>query len=342
MRPLDEPTIKRSTAMHKAHVTPLDSEAFCKSIEIALKAPPDPKGSIERIRKSLNRLPEDPLYVSTKNHNIAFYTKVDGKQKYLSKKSEQIHSLARRRYQSALLEILQLTDSSRKSDLERRAACISRLQEFIRNCSTAGLDIAPIVLTTAQRNWFTGRFKQKYINPDSPFKSANGLPLRSKSERDVINSYDVFAVPIHYEEQMIIDVRSLVDNLERTLLKDGLLKGLLYSFDRNGIYWNVPRELQWMNAKGSIWKTYDPPHGTLSIFNDVRGMFADGSLFVHEHEGMMGDFSYRCNSSERSSIIKFTGAVSRHNFIETYEQEIDTPEKADGIVERLILPRLWF
>ena len=113
--------------MYKAHVTPLDSEAFCKSIEIALKDPPDPKGSIERIRKSLNRLPEDPLYVSTKNHNIAFYTKVDGKQKYLSKKSEQIHSLARRRYQSALLEILQLTDSPRKSDIERRAACISRL-----------------------------------------------------------------------------------------------------------------------------------------------------------------------------------------------------------------------
>ena len=328
--------------MYKAHVTPLDSEAFCKSIEIALKDPPDPKGSIERIRKSLNRLPEGPLYVSTKNHNIAFYTKVDGEQKYLSKKSEQIHSLARRRYQSALLEILQLTDSPRKSDIERRAACISRLQEFIRNCSKAGLDIAPIVLTTAQRNWFTGKFKQKYINPDSPFKTANGIPVRSKSERDVINSYDDFAVPIHYEEQMIINVRRLVDHLERTLVKKGLLQGPLYSFDDKGIYWNVPRELQWMNARGSIWKTFDPPHGTLSIFNDVRGMFADGSLFVHEHEGMMEDFIYRCNSSERSSIIKFTGTVSRDNFIETYEQEIDTPEKANGIVERLILPRLWF
>ncbi len=328
--------------MYKAHVTPLDPEAFCKSIEIALKDPPDPKGSIERIRKSLNRLQEGPLYVSTKNHNIAFYTKVDGKQKYLSKKSEQIHPFARRRYQGMLLEILQLTDSSRKNDIERRAACIGRLQEFILNCAKGGLDIALIVLTKAQRNWFKGNFKQKYINPDSPFKSANGMPLRSKSERDVINSYDDFAVPIHYEEQMIIDVRLLVDKLERTLLKDGSLKGLLYSFDENGIYWNVPRELQWMNARGSIWKTYDPPHGTLAIFNDVRGMFADGSLFVHEHEGMMENFVYRCNSSERSSIIKFTGTVSRDNFIETYEQEIDTPEKARSIVKQLVIPRLWF
>lgn len=328
--------------MREAHVTPLDSEAFCKSIEIALKNPPDPKGSIERIRKSLNRLPEGPLYVSTKSHNISFYTKVDGKQKYLSKKSSQIHSLARRRYQSMLLEILQLTDSSRKSDIERRAACIGRLQEFIRSCAKGGLDIAPIVLTKAQHNWFAGNFKQKHINPNSPFKTANGLPVRSKSERDVINSYDNLAVPIHYEEQMIIDVRLLVDKLERTLLKEGLLKGLLYSFDKNGICWNVPRELQWMNAKGSIWKTYDPPYGALSIFNDVRGMFADGSLFVHEHEGMMDDFVYRCNSSERSSIIKFTGTVSRDNFIETYEQEIDTLEKASAIVERLVLPRLWF
>ena len=328
--------------MHKAHVTPLSPDGFCKSIEIALKNPPDPKRSIERIRKSLNRLPEDSLYVSSQDHNITFYTKVDGEQKYLSKKTKQIHSLARRRYQTMLLEILQLSDSSRKKDIKRRAACICKLQDFIRGCAKGGLDIAPIVLTKTQRNWFTRDFKQKYINLDSPFKSANGMPLRSKSERDVINSYDDFAVPIHYEEQMIIDVRSLVDKLERTLLKEGSLKGLLYSFDDKRIYWNVPRELQWMNTRGSIWKTFDPPSGTLAIFNDVRGMFADGSLFVHEHEGMMDDFVYRCNASERSSIIKYTGVVSRDNFIETYEQEIDTPEKAHAIVERLVLPRLWF
>lgn len=332
----------RRIAMRTLHVTPLDPEAFCDSIETALMNPPDPGGSIERIRKSLNRLPEGLLYVSSQGRKISFYTKEDGRQKYLPKRSEQIHSLARRRYQAALLGILQLTDSSRKTDIERRAAHISRLQDFIRSCAEGGLDIASIVLTKAQHNWFTRKFKQKYIDPDSPFKTARGMPVRSKSERDVINSYDDFAVPIHYEEQMIIDVRQLVDNLEKTLVKDGFLRGPLYGFDQNGIHWNVPPELQWMNARGSIWKTYDPPYGTLSVFNDVRGMFADGSIFVHEHEGMMEDFVYRCNSSKRSSIIKYTGAVSRSNFIETFEQEIDTKEKASDIIRCQILPRLWF
>lgn len=328
--------------MREVHVTPLNPGAFCRSIEIALKNPPDPEASMERIRKSLNRLSEGPLYVSPQGRTITFYTIVDGKQKYLSKKSKRIHSMARRRYQAALLTILQLTGSSRKRDIKRRAARISRLQEYVTNCAKGGLDISSIVLTKAQHDWFTGKFRQKYINPDSPFKTANGMPVRSKSERDVINSYDDFAVPIHYEEQMTIHVRNLVDNLERTLVQNRLLQGPLYGYDETGIHWNVPRELQWMNTRGSIWKTYDPPHGTLSLYNDVRGMLADGSLFVHEHEGMMDDFIYRCSSSERSSILKYTGVVSRDNFIETYEQEIDTREKASSIIECQVVPRLWF
>jgi len=53
-------------------------------------------------------------------------------------------------------------------------------------------------------------------------------------------------------------------------------------------------------------------------------------------------FIYRCNASERIAVMKYTGVTSRNNFLETYEHDIDTPEKLINIIERTILPRLWF
>ena len=57
---------------------------------------------------------------------------------------------------------------------------------------------------------------------------------------------------------------------------------------------------------------------------------------------MMDSFIYRSNSSERSSILKFTGAVRPENFLETYEHDIDTSEKCAKIIESRVLPWLWF
>ena len=126
------------------------------------------------------------------------------------------------------------------------------------------------------------------------------------------------------------------------LKRNHQLNGNLYSFGRERIYWNVPPELEWMNAPGSIWKTYYPPNGTITIYNDFIIMLADGEYIIWEHEGLMSDFRYRCQASERISVIKYTGTVDKGNLIETYEHDIDTPEKLIDIIERRILPRLWF
>ena len=71
-------------------------------------------------------------------------------------------------------------------------------------------------------------------------------------------------------------------------------------------------------------------------------MFADGSIFIWEHEGLILEFIYRIHASERGSVMKITNAVDRDNFIETYENDVDTPEKVIDIIERKILPRLWY
>ena len=326
------------------NVSPLDPEAFCRSIELALSCPPDAEGSIQRIQKALNRLPNGVLYASDRGSKVDFFTVVHGKQKYLSKKSDEIHPLARRKYQTMLLEILQLSGSKREVDVKRRSELISKMQSFIMICSKGNLDLDRIILTNDQCKWFKGHFNQKRIDSDSPFKSNGGVPNRSKSERDILNGLESLAIPVHYEEELVIHVQPFVDKLDEELRQSGFAHAgwCLYSFYGGCIHWNVPPELEWMNKAGSIWNTYSPEDGTIIIYNDFKIMLANGVIIIWEHEGMMLLFTYRINASERGAIMKYTGTVDKEHFIETYEHDIDTPEKVIDIIERCILPRLWF
>ncbi len=328
------------------HVTPLSAGEFCasieKALEMAIKEAIDLEECISRIRKTIRGLPEGSLIVSDQGSRVTFFSVVAGKQRYLSKKDDRIYSLARRRYLTTLLEILMLLKSNRKSDVIKRKKLIQRLQQFIRVCERGHLEVARIILTRKQYKWFCGAFRQKEIDEQEALKTAKGLPVRSKSEKDIINSLDDYAVPLHYEEQLIVFVKPLVEKLRDSLIKRGDLRGNLYTYHNRQIYWNVPRGLEWMNEVGSIWKTYDARKGTITMFNDIKIIFADGTLFLQEHEGMMDNFYYRCNASERASILKYLGVVDKEHFLETYEHDIDSPEKRKEIIEREILPRLWF
>ena len=241
-----------------------------------------------------------------------------------------------------LIDILRLSYSNSFRDNKRRTLLIDRLKDFICACERGNLDIAKIVLTSKQYKWFRGQFRQKSIDPAKALTTAGGLHVRSKSERDIANVTEAFAVPFHYEEQTSIYVHDFVIQLEDKLKRENRLRGPLYSFRGGSVHWNVPPELEWMNAPGSIWKTYYPPTGKITIHNDFTVMPADDEVVIWEHEGLMGDFIYRANASERASVMKYTGTVSKGNLIETYEHDIDTPEKIAAIIEEHILPRLWF
>ena len=320
----------------------ITAKAFCASLQRALVNPPDVDLSIRRIQRILTGLPDKQLYVSSRNGKVTFRSKVDGKLTYLSKKSTIIHNLARRRYLLLLLEILKLYNSDNVQDVRRRKSLFRKLAGLLDKYERGNLDIARIVLTSKQFKWFRGHFKQKYINPEIMPTTAGGITVRSKSERDIANANEALAVPFHYEERTVIYVHDLVEQLETTLKSENRLNGPLCSFGREKIHWNVPPELEWMNAPGSIWKTYYPPNGTITIYNDFIIMLADDELVIWEHEGLMKDFRYRCQASERASIMKYTGTISKSNLIETYEHDVDSPEKLNDIIERYILPRLWF
>ena len=47
-------------------------------------------------------------------------------------------------------------------------------------------------------------------------------------------------------------------------------------------------------------------------------------------------------TSETTAVMKYTKTVDDGHLLETYENDIDTPEKRDDIIERHILPYLWF
>lgn len=320
-------------------ISKITAEAFCISIEKALMNPLNTKASINRIQKTLNGLPEGKLFFTEYNNRILFFTVVNGKQKYLSKKSPDLLPLIRRRYQAMLIQILELTGKTSQRDIKRRTAKIAKLQRFIRACEKGGLDIAEIVLTRKQRNWFLGAFRQKNISPDNALQSASGIPVRSKSERDIINGCTSRAVPFHYEEEKLIFVQPLVDRLQQQLSANN---APIYTFNGRYVHWLVPPELEIMNSRGSVWNSFYPPRGTIRIFVDFTIMLADDTIIIWEHEGLFDDFIYRYNTAERIGILKYTKTVDEANIIETYERDVDTPEKVIDIIERCILPRLWF
>ena len=330
---------KRCITRNKSIIT---ASAYCASIEKALQHIPDAEVSIKRITNTLNILPSDKLYISNSKGYVVFHAVANGKQYYISPKDSKVHSLARRRHLQLLQQILELSNSTKMNDIRRRQTLIHKLQKTIILFEQGNLDLSRIVLTSKQYDWFRSNYQKKPINPASPITTAIGEPVRSKSERDIINGFISLAVPYHYEEQNIICVRPFVDKLKERLTKKGCLQGQLFIVRNNTTQWFVPAELEWMNSQGSIWKTYEPFDGTIELFNDFMIMLADGTIIIWEHEGLMDDFIYRCNSSERASVIKYTGTVDKDNLIETYEHDIDTPEKLIDIIEHRILPRLWF
>ena len=334
-------------SIYKPVITP---DAFCPSIEKALRCPPDIEGSIRRIQNTVNSLPSETLYISRQKNKVIFYSVLEGKQTYLPKHSDRIYPLARKRYLLLLLEILQLTESKKPADIRRRESLLKRLKDLIHTYAKGNLDLRKIVLTGKQYKWYTGDFRQKHIDPASALKTASGIPVRSKSERDIINASENLAVPLHYEEQSVIYVRPLVEGLRDELLslcktgeeRRNFKRKQLYHFQDGSIWWNVPPELEWMNTRGSIWKSYYPPDGTIAIYNDIIILLADGTFFFWEHEGLIEEFVYRRNATERTAVMRITGTADRESLLETYEQDVDCREKINDILERYILPRLWF
>ncbi|MCQ2546988.1 MAG: hypothetical protein MJ161_05515 [Clostridia bacterium] len=326
-------------------------EAFEKSIRTALSLSFDYEAACRRVQGWLNSIPEGKLYVRRDRGFYAFYEKdVKRHQIYLSKSSDRLYALARRKYLQNLYEILSVihlhnspaSTFSEWSSYSELDSLIDNLIKLVVAFASGNLDLARIVMTPAQYKWYTSSFAQKKINLSEARFTDNGVAVRSKSEQDIGNVSEEYAAFYHYEERIKINVRNLVNSLRESLESANWPTGELYYYDKYGCHWKVPEVLEWMNSNGSIWRAYDDRTGRITIYNDFKFMLADGTIKIWEHSGMVDKFKYRCNASEREYVMEYTETISRENYINTFEKDISTSEAIADILKEHILPRLWF
>lgn len=173
-------------------------------------------------------------------------------------------------------------------------------------------------------------------------RQEDGTIVRSKSEQNIGNVLWDFAVPIHYEERLTINVQKLVENLAADIEKENHSITNLHYISHGSCWWNLPKEYSGMNASGSLWHTYDYRTGCVHIHPDYTIMLADGTLVFWEHEGLFAKYPYRANASERICIMRYPGGIPMQNIIETTEVEGNNRDALEEIIKTQILPRLWF
>ena len=330
----------------------LRAENFNRSIEIALRGRFNKEEAIMRVTRRLAACPEGTLYIRRDRENVAFYVRIDGKQKYVPKNSEQLYWLARRKYLELLLKALELTGRDDERSKRKREETIAKIQETVTKFDQGKLNLSRIVMTQAQYNWYFGQYYKKSIsrrggelvgdNGISFQNTGQGEKVRSKSERDIGNALEYYGVPYHYEERLVMDVRHLVDSLRKYLAEEGKLMEPLFDYYEGSCHWNVPPEFEWMNSRGSLWRTYNDAAGTVTIYTDFRFLFVDHHVGIWEHEGNIEDFIYRTNAGERLMIMLMTGNVGWGDLTVTYERDVNNANTLNMIIEESIVPRLWF
>lgn len=321
-----------------------DSDTIILSLKTAFDQTVNPASSIQRIRGALTRLPTDPFYIVHDRGHINFYYRSDSGVAYLRKSSDQIYQLARRRYLDVLFQLLQGLPF-RFQNPEKWNRLFNRLEELIRDLEGGNLDLPRIILSPKQYAWFAGAYRQKKppSNIDRKILTLNnGKHVQSKSEQSIGNALLDLAVPFHYEDALRINVQPLVEALCADLSARNQSAGNLFYYKSRSCWWNVPKELQYMNAPGSLWHTYDYRSGCILIHPDFTIMLADGSLLYWEHEGLLEQPVYRINSAERVAVMRFAGKIPNVNIIETTERESTSLPTLEQIIRAQILPRLWF
>ena len=319
----------------------LNPESVINSLEVALTKPFDYSSAVRRLNGSISGIAPGTLHMKHRNDCICFAEYRDGKQFFVSKTSKRVYELARRKYCSLLLHVLKIYSLQADGSQKLKQEAFAKLADFIRMLDAANLDVARVVLTSKQYEWYTKSFKQKPNKANLAIYTEGGVHVRSKSEKDIGNELESNAVIYHFEEALRINVSELVNALAGELnLRPR--NGSLFHYVNGSCYWNVPSALEWINCDGSLWRAYDSNTGLITIFPDFRIMLADGSFMFWEHEGLIDNFVYRCNASERELIMRYSGDVPAGNLIATFEKDTMNSLRVGEIIKSEILPRLFW
>lgn len=280
---------------------------------------------LNMIKKEYSRMPEGSLNIKCYKGYYSFYHFNGSRQVCINSNRTLVHQLARKKY------LYYLTKNRDTSQL---------LDKYV----SAGLVLQMITLTPKQYRWVTASYPANTgWKEDLKFVTTSGIPMRSKSERDIGNELELLGVPYRYEMLFKINVSMIVDGLRDYLSSRKNRHDYprsLFTYRDGHCIWNVPEDLQWMNAPGSIWRSYDYRTQTITISVDFAIMLGDGSILLWEHAGLCMNPIYRCNTSERIFVLKTTDFVPNENIIFTTEKDLLDISDIERLISREILPRL--
>ncbi len=317
-----------------------DTDAVIRSLHVALTTRRDFSASRTRLLNAINRLPEGSLQICHPKKKVLFYMN----KKYLSKRSDLLYALARKRYCLTLLKTIDAFETRSPTPQQYKKKCdeaFAKLEKLIRDYSAGHLQLDRILFSNQQYKWLHGRHIKKTPPDYDNLRIPQGDSVRTKSEQQIGIELHLFAVPCIYELRLQLNVQNQVRTLEADLRKDNLLHGALFTHYGYTCVWNVPKELAWMNAPSSVWRSYDPRTGCITLHPDYTIMLADGSLLYWEHEGLLIHFNYRTNALERIHLIKQSG-VPGWRIIETEEFQANDRSTLSRIIETRIAPYIWF
>lgn len=283
---------------------------------------------IERLTRELQRLPEGSLYLKRSSKYTAFVHYVGpGEVHNINQNLEFVYALARKKYIRLYIDVL-------------KGTARNKLDSLLEIYAAAGLDIPRITLTKEQYAWTHENYKTNTFKPEEKtYRSLGGTMTRSKSEREIANQYDLLGIPMRYEAELLVDLSSLIAELELCTADYRRGRGLFH-YSSGVCVWNVPPELSWMNMRGSLWRSFDSRTGMTRIFPDYSSLTYDNEIIYHEHEGVASNPFYRCTSSDRAFVMRETGTVSERNLITTFECDIEASGLIRDLLSAKVLPRI--
>ena len=248
-------------------------------------------------------MPEGTLYISPNRGTYQFLHAIDGRRRCISRDTDLIYQLARKRYLKAVIEerkavIDKLIYSLRTSGKTRLPATKRyRASQVLARFAQAGLDILRISRSPEQYRWMTEPYRKNPYQMSSPsYESSRGVVLRSKSEQKIAMELEQYGIPYRYEPEVKLNV-------------------------------------SWMEGLGSLisgrYKYYYP---------DFVIMDAFGDFFIWEHLGRVDSEEYRLHTMEKVSAYRQCGLVDDLHLLLTYEKDLEKPESLQKLLVDRVLP----
>lgn len=251
-------------------------------------------------RRELRNLPGGTVYFRRKNGRVYAVRHLRGKQHGISSNPDLIHSLARKRYLSLLVEersgiLLLLRKGKLSLAADHIHAHSSEATKFLIQCRDAGLILARVTCSEDQYQWMTEAF---HSNPlpirDDGFTTNSGIIVRSKSEQSIANALERYGIPYRYEQRFSFDV-SWMDGI------NGAVQGRFKDFY---------------------------PDFTLLLDND--------RFCYWEHLGRVDQPGYRAHNMEKICAYRQGGFCTDDQLILTFEKDLQD----SGFLDKLIIGRI--